>query len=172
MPKYLGKIRTPLALCSGNHDSLAGGGPRLEHAAWLQETRREKCCVDGDCFELGGYRFRCIPWLSQEVEARPDEIWVIHAPPEQTKTGITRGGADFGDFTFGEQCRAGLGPRLALSGHVHDPQSWRVKVGRTWSLNPGCLDGSDVPQHIVIDLNRALATWRGPDGAEEVTLLR
>jgi predicted phosphodiesterase len=164
---YLKAIEAPLALCSGNHDSQAGSGPRLEHATWLQELRGEKCWVDGDRFELGGYRFRCIPWLSQEIEAGPDEIWVIHAPPDQTKTGITRGGIDFGDFTFGEQCRNGLGPRLALSGHVHDPKSWRAKVKRTWSLNPGCQEQGNPPRYIEIDLGKARAIWRGSEGRTE-----
>jgi predicted phosphodiesterase len=168
---HLKRIGVPLALCSGNHDSVAGGGARLEHAAWLRDLRRENVWVDGDQFELGGHRFRCVPWLSQEIEAGLDEIWLIHSPPDRTRTGIARGGADFGDFTFGEQCRAGLGPWLALSGHTHDPQSWYARVGRTWSLNPGCAEGQQLPRHIVIDLDRSLAIWNGSDGTQAPVLL-
>jgi hypothetical protein len=102
--------------------------------------------------------------LSQEIGAQPAEIWIIHSPPDRAKTGITRGGVGFGDFAFGEQCWGGLGPRLALSGHVHDPQSWRTKLGRTWSLNPGYAETLTLPRHIVIDLKRNRAIWYGPIG--------
>ncbi len=87
--------------------------------------------VDGDQFEFGGVKFRCIPWLAPLDEARGDEVWLIHSPPDVLPTGITRGGMGFGDFSFGELCRNHAGPRLALSGHIHDPQSWRAKIGRT-----------------------------------------
>jgi predicted phosphodiesterase len=65
-----------------------------------------------------------------------------------------------------------LGPRLAFSGHVHEPQSWRAKVARTWSLNPGYEEGPDRPRHIVIDMTVDRATWRGPNAAEDLVLLR
>jgi len=172
VPEYLRNVKAPLAICSGNHDSLPGGGARLEHAGWIQELRGVGVWVDGDPFELGGFRFRCVPWMSQMVEARPDEIWVVHSPPDRSRTGMVRGGADFGDFSLGEQFRAGLGPWLALAGHVHDPQSWRAKVGRTWVLNPGCQNKGKLPQHIQVDLERARAIWHGADGTEEPAGLR
>lgn len=168
---YLGRIGTPLAVCSGNHDSLAGDDLRLQHARWMQELRRKDVWVDGDRFEVGGFRFRCIPWLSQAVKAAPDEIWLIHSPPDRSRTGIARGGVDFGDGTFGDQCRAGDGPRLALSGHVHDPQSWWVRSGCTWSLNPGVAEDEASPRHIAIDLGRDVATWHGgPGGLDQLNL--
>lgn len=154
---YLWRIRTPLAVCSGNHNSLPGEDPRLQHAQWMQALRRQKVWVDGDQFAMGGYRFRCIPWSGQTSKASPDEIWLIHSPPDQSATGIACGGVSFGDATFCDQCRAQLGPRLALSGHVHNPQSWWARIGNTWSLNPGCAEGVAAPRHIVIDLHRNVA---------------
>lgn len=172
VPAYLRKVMVPLAICSGNHDCLAGGGARLEHAAWLQELRGPGVWVDGDQFELGGFGFRCIPWMSQELVAGVEEIWVVHSPPDQTRTGIVRGGADFGDFALGELCRSGLGPRLALSGHVHDPQAWHARVGRTWSLNPGYQERGNVPRHIEVELDRSRAFWHGGNDTEDRALLK
>ena len=168
---HLQKIERPLAICSGNHDSVAGADLRLHHAAWLQALRREDLWIDGDRFEFGGFSFRCIPWQGLLPNASPDEVWLIHSPPDRVPTGIVRGGAGFGDSIFGEQCRAGLGPRLALSGHVHEPQSWRVKVGRTWSLNPGCEEKSDRPRHIVIDLTRNRLIYADLDRTKDMFLL-
>jgi Icc-related predicted phosphoesterase len=154
---HLRRISVPLAVASGNHDSVAGCGPRLELAHWLNEARREGVWLGGDSFKLGGCKFRCIPWNGALPNAQPEEIWLIHSPPDEVPTGISRGGVGWGSFEFGELCRSQQGPRLALSGHVHDPQSWSAKIGRTWSLNPGCLDGASTPNHIDIDLVRGIA---------------
>ncbi|HEY1793350.1 MAG TPA: metallophosphoesterase [Opitutaceae bacterium] len=153
---HLKRILVPTAIVSGNHDSVAGRGSQLELAQWLKEAKREGVWIDGDAFELGGQSFRCIPWNRALPDALPGEIWLIHAPPDEAATGISRGGAGWGSFDFGELCRSKKGPRLALSGHVHDPQSWRAKVGATWSLNPGRTDDSATPNHIVIDLSRGV----------------
>ena len=100
-------------------------------------------------------------------------MWLIHSPPDLCPTGIARGGAGFGDPVFGELCRAGRGPRLALSGHVHEPQSWRAKIGRTWSLNPLGADfnGSDSPPHIGVDLAAGTAVLRRASGAKDAVQL-
>jgi predicted MPP superfamily phosphohydrolase len=59
---YLQKISTPIAICSGNHDSVAGEDLRLRHSRWLQDLRRPNLWVDGDSFVLGGFGFACMPW--------------------------------------------------------------------------------------------------------------
>lgn len=168
---YLSQIKTPMALCSGNHDSFTDAGPRFEHASWMQDLRRKNVWVDGDKFTLGGRSFRCVPWRGQLETPGADEIWLIHSPPDESPTGITRGGAGFGDFAFGDLCRAGRGPQLALSGHVHDPLSWRAKVGRTWSLNPGCVDCGAGLNSIEIDLARGVAFFRPISGEPDATRL-
>jgi predicted phosphodiesterase len=164
-------IAAPLALCSGNHDSVAGSGPRLKLASWLKAARREKVWIDGDLFEIGGYRFRCIPWSGKLPDAKPEEIWLIHSPPDEAPTGISQGGSGWGNFEFGELCRSSNGPRLALSGHVHEPQSWRAKVGRTWSLNPGCPDHAHMPNHVMIDLARGFAIRTRASGEKDLLRL-
>lgn len=162
-------IRVPLALCSGNHDSLAGEGAKLEDARWLRDLKGEMCWVDDDRFEFGGQQFRCVPWLAPVDPADENEIWLIHSPPDLLPTGITRGGVGWGDFSFGELCRNESGPKLALSGHIHDPQSWRARIGRTWSLNPGTGEGK-TPPYITIDLGRGIAIRQHEDEIDAVRL--
>ena len=60
-----------------------------------------------------------------------------------------------------------MGPRIAVSGHVHEPQAWWAKVGRTWCLNPLGPEnnGSERPSHIVIDLKAGVAVLNRASGA-------
>jgi|ERR1035437_1159060 predicted phosphodiesterase len=158
----LSQIKTPLAICSGNHDNFAAYDSRLTDARWLQELRRAGVWMDGDRFEIESHRFRIFPWMGiVPVIAASEEIWLMHAPPDLSPTSIVRGGVDFGDFSLGELCRSGGGPHLVLSGHVHDRVAWSAKIGRTWSLNPGCDLDATIPNHIVIDLSRGHAAFHG-----------
>jgi Icc-related predicted phosphoesterase len=169
---YLRRIRTPLAICSGNHDSLAGADPRLAGAGWMQEVRRSHVWIDGGEFDHAGFRFRCLPWGEvTSVAANEKEIWVVHAPPDRSRTGIVRGGADFGDMNLGDLYRSGRGPQLALSGHVHERQSFAERVGRTWVLNPGFSGRGLRPAYNVIDLQRGVAFHYAADGECEAVRL-
>jgi predicted phosphodiesterase len=166
----LREIQAPLAVCSGNHDSEPGGNPRLSHAAWLQELRRPGVWIDGDRFEVGGSQFRSVSWLSPELPAGANETWIVHAPPDQCATAISEA-RDWGEFGFGEQCRARRGPKLALCGHVHHPINWWARVGRTLSLNPGHAGANDIPTRIEIDLDRGRAILRGSLAGDEIVAL-
>lgn len=157
---YLRQIEAPMAICSGNHDGIEGEDFRLVEAFWLQELRGPNVWVDGDQFTLGGHAFRVLGWQSALPIAASGELWITHCPPDLCPTGIVRGGVDFGDFELGELARSGLGPRIAMSGHCHDRQRWWAKIGRTCSLNPGCFNGPS-PSHIVLDLDRNIATYHG-----------
>lgn len=161
---HLRQLQCPLAVCSGNHDGMEGPESRLVDAAWLRELRAPNVWVDGDTFTLGGHRFRVLGWQSPLQVAAPGELWISHCPPDLCPTGIVRGGVDFGDFELGELARSGLGPRVPMSGHCHDRQRWCAKVGRTLSLNPGRFHGP-WPAHIVIDLDRNIASYFGPEAA-------
>lgn len=169
--RHLERIRKPLALCSGNHDSLAGAGPRLEHAQWLRELRGPNVWIDGEMFEFGEFKFRCIPWNGFIPEVQSEEIWLMHAPPGGAKTAIARGGINWGDLVLGDLCRAALGPALALSGHIHDPQAHFSRVGRTWSLNPGCAEKASTPNHNIIDLGRGVAFHHRASGETDAVRL-
>ncbi len=156
------QIQAPLAACSGNHDCMEGEDFRLVDAFWLQELRGPNVWVDGDQFTLGGHSFRVLGWQCPLPVAAPEELWITHSPPDLCPTGIVRGGVDFGDFELGELARSGLGPRVALSGHCHDRTRWWAKIGRTYSLNPGCFNGP-WPSHIVLDLDRNIVTYFASD---------
>ena len=159
---HLGQIEAPLAICSGNHDSFGAYDARLADAVWLQELRRPGVWVDGDSFVMAGHCFRLFPWMAAvPTAASPDEIWLMHAPPDLSPTSIVRGGVDYGDFALGELCRSGAGPCMILSGHVHERRQWIAKIRRTWSLNPGGELESVIPNHIVIDLARGQAVFHG-----------
>jgi Icc-related predicted phosphoesterase len=150
-----------VGVCSGNHDSYAGGG-RLNNAWWLKELKAESrnVWIDGDSWQISGQTFRSISWDDDGKlpEADGDAIWLAHRPPCEAPTGICRGGAGWGNLALGEMCRGNKGPWLALSGHVHDPQSWFAKIGRTWSLNAGCSNRIP-PNHFIIDLSRRVVAW-------------
>lgn len=161
----LGRVCAPLALSSGNNDSF-GGPPapaNLQHAAWLTELRRTDVWIDGDGFEVGGMRFRCIGWNAPLPSADADETWLYHAPPARSPVAVDSCAGDVGDEILGELCRAGSGPAMVLSGHQHDPRQWACRVGRTWCLNPGNNRHASVPNHIIIDTLTRTAVLRAND---------
>lgn len=167
---YIRQITAPVAICSGNHDNFSGDDPRLVDAAWLQELRGPRVWVDGDRFAWCGQKFRVFPWIASiPASASPDEIWLIHAPPDLSPTSIVRGGPGFGDFELGELCRSEAGPRLVLSGHVHDRQAWCAKIGRTWSLNPGRPNSAGSPNYISIRIDHEMVANFGTASGEAVT---
>jgi Icc-related predicted phosphoesterase len=151
--------RAPMALVSGNHDGVSGAGAELQDTRWMHSLRTGELRMDGDTFDHDGYLIRCFGW----AEALPDsagenEVWILHAPPEGATTAVSRDGVNFGDWNLGRICAEGRGPRVVLGGHVHDPLDWCSRVGRTWSLNPGYLEGESQPNYNVVDLVRGLAT--------------
>lgn len=150
----LRNLPVPLAVCSGNHDD-----PDLAGASnWLSRISRQRFWKDGDCFSLQGHAFRCIGWgQPMPMAAEPSEIWLVHTPPDDCSTSHARHGINQGDFELGELCRAGLGPHIVLSGHIHDAAGWQAQVGHTWSFNPGHGLDPSRPQAIEIDLDRKLA---------------
>jgi len=162
---HLRNVKVPMAVGSGNHDSLEVDDSRLADAAWLQELRRPNVWIDGDQFTMGEHSFRVLGWSSPlPAAASLSEIWINHCPPEKCATGIVRGGVDFGDFELGDLCRDQfrIAPRILLGGHCHDRQRWWAKIGRTWSFNPGRFAGP-WPSHIVLDLERNTASYFAPD---------
>lgn len=160
----IGRISTRVAICSGNHD-LVGDIPSL---TWLQDLRCPDVSCDGDRFQVGQWQFRCVPWLSPLPASADGEIWIIHAPPEGTATSQVEGGDfDHGDFEFGELCKSGRGPSIALCGHIHHPIFWHATVGRTLVLNAGESPDPYVPAHIVIDLKQGIATRHMPSRESE-----
>ncbi len=162
----LGRIATPLALCSGNNDSFNApeAPPSLHQASWLRGLRRAGLWVDGDVFDAGGLRFRCIGWNGLLPSAEGNEIWLHHAPPTRSPAAVDVYGRDAGDEILGEVCRDGKGPAMVLCGHQHDPHQWACRVGRTWCFNPGINAQAVVPNHIIIDTRQRSVERHTGDG--------
>lgn len=162
----------PLALVSGNHDGLPERSHEIHGVEWMGRLRTEHVRIDGDVFAFAGFTLRCIGWGEAVLEsAGENEVWIAHSPPDGATTAVSRDGTNFGDWDLGRVCAEGRGPRLLLGGHVHDPRSWCSKVGRTWSLNPGCPEGEVHPNYNVVDLGRGLATHHRADGTSDIRRL-
>jgi Icc-related predicted phosphoesterase len=169
---WLRRFPGRLMVTSGNHDcwptNMRTGYSHAE-AQWLQEARRENVMVDGDSADVGGYRVTCVGWMRPVL---PDyfglSVMLWHAPPQALKVSTARNGEDFGDFRatlVAEQLAPGS---MILSGHVHEPLSWRDRIGEVICLNPGRGPSTaPFPNHVVIDATKGramLQSSRGTDG--------
>lgn len=158
----LRRITTPLALCSGNHDSFNGPPAPISllRAVWLNDLRRPGLWSDGDAFMLDGLRLRCIGWDALLPTSVAEEIWLFHAPPASSLVASGSDESEAGDEILDQLCLAGEGPQIVLSGHQHNPRRWACRVGSTWCLNPGHNSHATVPNHIVIDTRAKTASLR------------
>lgn len=166
----LAAVRTPLALCSGNHDLhyLAG----QDRAQWMRSLRRKNVWMDGDAFWFCDYRFRCIGWCDPVPQGTNDDFWLMHAPPFGARTSMVAGGISHGDEEQRDTCLAGEGPRFTLGGHVHQPLGFWAALHETISLNPGRGDHPDLPNHIVLDLHaRTMTHHRATESGTALTKL-
>jgi Icc-related predicted phosphoesterase len=177
MKKYLSQIgeKTPLLICSGNHDGNEKNDADEYIAPWLQEVRGQQVYVDGDNVFFGDTLFTIFPWwdgdvTKQEVSEQFKHacalefgkwVWLYHAPPDSSPTSWT-GKRFIGDPELNkwiEQYR----PDLVVTGHIHESPfktdgSWADKIGNTWVFNAGSHIG-DVPAHIILDLDSMNAEW-------------
>lgn len=168
----MGRISTPVAVCSGNHDMVHATDCDEPSGLWVRDLRRTGVHSDGDTFTRGRWRFYCHPWVLPLPAATDGDIWIVHSPPESTATSRVEGGDfDHGDFEFAEMCKAGRGPSIAFCGHIHHPIAWHATLGRTLIFNPGHSSDPQVPAHIVIDLDGQTATRHLPGrGSETIRL--
>jgi len=148
--EWLREFPVPLFVCSGNHDFFARsmGNERFSEAVWLRRCARPNLWVDGQTAELGGLRWAVLSWGWREWPEGADVV-VVHAPPTNTAIAV-EGRRDVGD----PEVYAGIvehGPRLVLSGHVHEAPHCHARIGSTDCFNPGCDFTSEVPAHVVID---------------------
>ncbi|MEN9403360.1 MAG: hypothetical protein RL091_2063 [Verrucomicrobiota bacterium] len=168
---HLAAVKTPLALCSGNHDLHYLGGQ--DRAQWMRALRRKDVWMDGDAFWFHDYRFRCIGWCDPVPRNAKDDFWLMHAPPFGARTSMVAGGISHGDEEARDVCLAGEGPRhFALGGHVHQPLGFWGMLHETITLNPGKGDHPYGPNHIIIDMKRRTMTHRRATtaGIEPTTL--
>ncbi len=150
------EIRTPLAMCSGNHDLHYLGGQ--DRAQWMKLLRRKNVWIDGEAFWFCDYRFRCIGWCDPVPRGARDDFWLMHAPPFGAKTSMVAGGISHGDEEARDVCLAGDGPLFTLGGHVHHALGFWSILNETITLNPGRGNNPACPSHIVIDLKERTMT--------------
>jgi Icc-related predicted phosphoesterase len=186
--KYLHRIRakTPLAVCSGNHDGDDKNEADEYICLWLKKARSENLYVDGDGYNVEDLLVSICPWWDGPVtrgemeefikaeNVRRPKTWlgVHHAPPNESPISWT-GRKDAGDAFFRDFVN-GYRPRFAFSGHIHNSPfkeegSWIDLIGNTWVFNPGVQIGS-VPSYIELELDGQVARWISLYGCEEVDL--
>jgi len=155
---YLEAIKTPLAVCSGNHDLMPDAG--IGSAGWMNALRKKDVWIDGDVFWFRDYRFRCLPWGEPPPTNSKDDFWLMHEPPFGARTSTEAGGISHGCSELRDICLSGQGPLFVLSGHVHQPLGHCCMIDRTMTLNPGQGDHFVCPSHMVIDLKEHTVTHR------------
>ncbi len=189
--KYLRRIagKTPVFVCSGNHDLDARNQHYEAHAEWLNYLDGRNLYVDGRSLVVDRINFTVFPWwdgpktreelvelFEQGDEARKREkvpwVWIYHSPPFGTKTSWT-GRKDFGDRYLSEWIKT-YQPDLVLSGHIHNAPfhnggAWVDRIENTWVFNPGKQIG-DYPTHIRLDMKKKNAEWISYYDSEKIDL--
>lgn len=160
---WLRQAEVPLVVCSGNHDEEEepdAGCP------WLRacSIARTQLVTDRQLHRHGRWTFEAVPFGGLPLRGGEHHVVVTHLPPAGAPTAWLRS-LDFedGDLRLARHLKQTVErPRLILSGHVHDPRSWRARCGRLWSFNPGGAPSAhpEVPHHIALDLAARTAGWR------------
>ncbi|PTY04581.1 hypothetical protein DB347_17860 [Opitutaceae bacterium EW11] len=147
--------RTPVVICSGNHD----GGLDL---ASLRESGAI-VAVDGETWNHDGLRIGVSGWDTAPV--MNCDILVTHAPPCGCACAAS-GDRDHGDLEHADALRGGEGPELILAGHIHQPQRRHCRFPPIdpfcTVLVPGFCD-APVPNHWVIDTEKKRAMSESGD---------
>lgn len=148
--EWLREIKRPLCVCHGTHDfEWDALDDCWRPVRWLADSSSSRIWGDGDRFELGGRRFRCV---SRTVYPRVDsaDFWITHTPP----VGLTIG-RDHLDVDHGESALASAAaayrPTAVFCGRVHEPVSWFDQRDGVMYLNPGHTRGARFPNYILFD---------------------
>jgi predicted MPP superfamily phosphohydrolase len=184
---YLERLaaRVPMLVCSGNHDLDCRTASGEKATRWLGEARGVGVHVDGDSFDLDGWRLTACAWWEgpetlADVEARlaaasvgrPRRwLWAFHGPPEGPLSWT--GARHHGDPEL-PRLLAAHRPDLVLCGHIHQAPfvpdgAWAEHRGTTWLFNAGHQLG-ERPTFIELDLSEARAWWWSSLGSGEVDL--
>jgi Icc-related predicted phosphoesterase len=175
----------PTMVCSGNHD-LDHRTPSGEKATrWLGEARAYGVHVDGDSFDLDGWRLSACAWwegpetlalleerLTEAAADRPARwLWAFHGPPEGPLSWT--GARHYGDPELPRLLDT-YRPDVVLCGHIHQAPftsegAWAEHRGTTWLFNTGFQRGGR-PTFIEIDLGEDRASWWSMAGGGDVDL--
>ena len=177
--------KTPLFLCSGNHDYW----PQQEHfidtdaeGGWLRNARRPGIIwTDGsEPTLIATHRFLCVPWgRTPNPQTTEPHIVLVHAPPANTDVASKRGNDAGGDIEV-TQAAQGFPPgSILLCGHVHQPRCWHAQImnplsGKPiWAFNPG-YGATDMaePNFIVLDTIARRAEYHAAGEVQSLSLPR
>jgi len=158
---WLHSLRTPIAVCSGNHDfwpkSRTGLVDPDAEGGWLRRLRGKGkiVAVDGDVVDFCGLRIAVNGWLQvPDLFSGHLDIVVSHAPPKGCAYACGNDGCDNGDPQLWDVLRWDP-PSLLLAGHIHEPRKhwcrWPPTNRKTLVLVPGYEAGKIEPAHWVID---------------------
>jgi len=184
---YLERLaaQVPTMICSRNHNlehRLASGEKATR---WMHEARASGVHVDGDSFDLDGWRLTACAWwegpetlaaleasLDDAGRGRPPRwLWAYHGPPEGPLSWT--GSRHHGDPELPRLLEAHQ-PDLVLCGHIHQAPftadgSWVERRGGTWLFNAGHERGP-LPTSIELDLQADRASWRSSAGRGQLDL--
>jgi Icc-related predicted phosphoesterase len=184
---YLERLgaRVPTIVCSGNHDLDHRNDAGEKATRWLAEASAPGVHVDGDSFDLDGWRMTACGWwegpstlgalesqLAEAGRSRPGRwLWVFHGPPEGPLSWT--GSRHYGDPELPRLLDTHR-PDLVLCGHIHEAPftsegAWVERRGGTWLFNAGFQRGK-VPAFVEIDLATQMAFWRSNEGMGTVDL--
>ena len=167
--------RAPVIAASGNHDLDAIDGHGEKVAGWLRAIGAAELYVDNQSLQIGDVTVSAYGWWDGEqgrleLEDRLEKaaqtrsgtwIWVYHSPPSGSPLAWD-GRREFGDSQVLDWITR-FEPDIVLTGHIHQAPfveggGWADRVGRTWLFNAG-QQISNVPAHILLDLDAGEATW-------------
>lgn len=186
--RYLERLAeaVPTLVCSGNHDLDHRSESGEKATGWLAEARPHGVHVDGDSFDLGGWRLSACAWwegpatlaaLEEQLAAaatdRPDRwLWAFHGPPEGPLSWT--GARHYADPELPRLLDT-YRPDVVLCGHIHQAPftsdgAWAEHRGSTWLFNAGYQRG-DRPTFIELDLgDDPSASWWSTAGEGEIDL--
>ena len=184
---YLERLaaRVPTLACSGNHDLDHRSESGEKATRWLGEARAHGVHVDGDSFDLDGWRLTACAWwegpatlaaLEARLAAAASDragrwLWAFHGPPEGPLSWT--GSRSYGDPELPRLIET-YGPDVVLCGHIHqapftDEGAWAEHRGTTWLFNAGYEPGGR-PTFVELDLGADRASWWSAAGHGEVDL--
>ncbi|TNJ68125.1 hypothetical protein FE784_00210 [Paenibacillus hemerocallicola] len=111
--------------------------------------------VNGQLVERDAHYLNRLPSMEDELEALSSQgIWMMHAPPFETKLDVIQNGIHVGSKAIRKRIEQ-VQPALTLHGHIHESpyvsNSWFDRIGRTVCINPG--QGADL-HAVILDLRQ------------------
>ena len=172
---------TPLAFCSGNHDTDQAPTAKMVYGPdWLKRLHRKNLLTDSHHdWVKDALLVTCCPYnyYFQEVDSWTEDLllageemraakkaeapWlVLHHDPPHIFSMISC--EKLGASESLSQWLNIFRPDFVLNGHFHHApyrSGFANKIQETWCLNPGLMEDAPEPNRIILDLDRREAEW-------------